>query len=112
MRHLIVLCVLLAACHASGGAKPRNFGVQRFEVKNDTPCDAPVRLQTHGGELVMRLGTVPAGTTQTFDVLETVMKGNGVTAWPVEPDGRLCYNNPNFEKKVVIRKLTPPSQSL
>jgi hypothetical protein len=104
--------VSLAACHASGGAKPRNFGVQTFEVKNDTPCDAPVRVQTYGGELVMRLGTVPAGTTQSFDVLATLIKGNSVTADPLEPDGTLCRNNPNFWKRVVVRKLTPPSQSL
>ena len=104
MRRAIVPCGLLAACHAPG-AKPNSAVVESWEVKNDSPCDAPVRIQTYGGELVQRLGTVPAGTTQSFDVFSTLMKGNTVTAYPVEPGGGSCQNNPLYESKVVVRKL-------
>ena len=105
MRRVIALCGLLAACHASGGAKPLAFGVETWEVKNDTPCDAPVRIQSYGGQVVRSLGTVPAGTTQFFEVHSTLMKSNYISAYPIEPDGRVCRNNQNFDKRVTVRQV-------
>lgn len=111
MRRVIVLCGLLAACHAPSGAKPDAVRVETWEVKNDSPCDAPVRIQTYGGEQVQKLGTVPAGTTQSFNVFSTLMKGNAVTATPIEPDGTsLCRNNQNLRSKVLVRKLLPSGE--
>jgi|SRR5687768_3180896 len=108
MRRVIALCGLLAACHPPAGAAPGTVRVETWEVKNESPCDAPVRIQTYGGQLVQSLGTVPAGTAQSFNVFATLMKGNAITATPVEPDGTsLCRNNQNLLSKVIVRKLEP-----
>ena len=100
MRRVIVLCGFLAACHAPAGSKPEPVRVQTWEIKNGSPCDAPVRISTYGGQLVQSLGTVPAGTTQFFQVFSSLTKGNSVSADPIEPDGRLCRNDWNILKRV------------
>ena len=106
MRRVIALCGLLVACHAPGGGKPEAVRVETWEVKNGTPCDAVVSINTLGGQLVRKLGTVPTGTTEFFDVFSNLTKGNAVSAWPLEPDGTsLCRNNWDLVRKVVVRKL-------
>ena len=106
MRRPIALCWLLAACHSAGGVRPQASQLETWEVVNGSPCVAHVRIATSGSDLVQRVGTVPAWTTQSFDLMSTLTHGNSVQAVPVEPDGKsACRNDLSLLKKVVVRKV-------
>lgn len=112
MHRAIVLCGLLAACHATSGDPPEPIRIENWEVTNGSPCDAHVRILNYTGQLVQNLGIVAPQASQTFRVLSTLMKGNGIDAVPLEPDGRsLCRNNQNLQRKVTVRQLPPSDES-
>ena len=106
MRRAIVLCGLLAACHASGSARPEAARVDTWEVANGSPCEARVRVADFRGRLVQNLGTVGAGATRSFQVPSILTRDYVVSAMPLEPDGKsLCGNHQNLVRMVVVRKL-------
>jgi hypothetical protein len=113
MIRAIILCGLLAACHAPAGDPPQPVQIETWEVTNGSPCDAHVQIRNYTGQLVQKLGIVAPETSQTFRVLSTLTRGNSVSAVPVEADGTsLCRNNQNLEKKVIVRKLSSSSEGM
>src|SRR5687767_9341871 len=99
---LLALVAVAACAHRSPAP---SSGPEVWEVANGSPCVAHVAIVSRPtGQLFQRFGTVPAGTTQTYQA--RVPSGFVLRANAVEADGITACRGIFDPGLVKVRKVT------